>query len=91
MSFLVYILQSAKDGGLYVGHTQDLNNRLEQHKDPNRRTYTAKRGPWKLVHSEEHQTRALAMRREHFLKSHAGAHEKKLLAGKSDTTAKQFG
>jgi len=81
MVFFVYIIQSVKDNSLYIGHTQDLTNRLEQHNDRDRRTYTAKRGPWRLLHYEEHQTRALAMQRERFLKSHAGSHEKKLLAG----------
>jgi putative endonuclease len=84
MAFYVYIIQSVKDGGLYIGHTQDLHNRLEQHNDQHRKTYTSKRGPWNLLHYEEQQTRSLAVRRECFLKSHAGFHEKKLLAGMSN-------
>jgi len=80
MVFYVYILQSCKDGGLYIGHTQNIDDRLRRHNSPDRRTYTAKRGPWKLVHSEEHQTRSQAIQRERFLKSHAGSREKKMLA-----------
>ena len=84
MAFFVYILRSEKDGGLYLGHTRDLDRRLIQHNSPGRKTYTAKRGPWKLVHSEVHESRSEAMSRERFLKSHAGAHEKKCLAGKEE-------
>ena len=81
MVFYVYIIQSVKDNSLYIGSTKKLSNRIRQHNDPNRKTYTAKRGPWKLLYQEEHPTRSEAVRREHFLKSHAGSHEKKLLAG----------
>jgi putative endonuclease len=90
MVFYVYIIQSIKDGGLYLGHTQDLQNRLKQHNDKNRKTYTSKRGPWKMLYYEEQQTRSLAMQRERFLKSHAGSHEKKLLAGICDEKQKQY-
>ncbi len=90
MAFYVYIIQSVKDGSLYIGHTQDLHKRLEQHNDQNRKTYTSKRGPWKLLHNEEQQTRSLAMQRERFLKSRAGSHEKKLLAGICDEKQKQY-
>ena len=80
MGFVVYILRSKKDGSLYVGHTNDLARRLAEHNNPLGKSYTAKRGPWELVHSEDHPDRSTAMNREHYLKSHAGAHEKKQLA-----------
>ncbi|NQV34832.1 MAG: GIY-YIG nuclease family protein [Phycisphaeraceae bacterium] len=80
MSFYTYILKSDKDASLYVGHTQELDRRIKQHNSPNSKTYTAKRGPWTLVHKESHADRSTAMKRELFLKSHAGAHEKKTLA-----------
>ena len=82
MSFYVYILKSIKNDGLYIGSTEDLENRLKQHNAANRKTYTARRGPWELVHSEEHSSRSEAVLRENFLKSCAGAHEKKQLANK---------
>jgi len=91
MSFYVYILQSLKDGSLYVGHTQNLTNRLKQHNSPHRKTYTAKRGPWKLLQYEEYQTHSQAVQRERFMKSHAGSHEKKLLAGKEDAKQQSAG
>ena len=72
MVFCVYILQSLKDGGLYIGHTQDLPRRLNEHNDQYKKTYTARRGPWRLLHCEEYRTRSEAVQRERFLKSHAG-------------------
>ncbi|KKK97321.1 hypothetical protein LCGC14_2653940 [marine sediment metagenome] len=80
MGFVVYILRSERDGSLYVGHTNDLSRRLDQHSNPHGKGYAAKRGPWTLCHREEHPDRSSAARRERYLKSHAGAHEKKLLA-----------
>ncbi len=81
MAFVVYIVRSEKDGSLYVGQTGNLGRRLQEHNSPNHKTYSAKRGPWVLVHSEEHPTRSACVGRERFLKSHAGAHEKKRLIG----------
>ena len=81
MGQVVYILKSERDESLYVGQTNNLPRRLEQHNNPKAKSYTAKRGPWLLVHCEQHADRKAAMARERFLKSHAGAHEKKKLAG----------
>ena len=80
MGYIVYILQSARDGSLYVGHTNDLARRLRQHNGPGGKGYTAKRGPWALVHCEAHPDRSAAMARERFLKSVSGSQEKKRLA-----------
>ena len=77
MGFFVCILRSARDVGLYVGHTNNLPRRLEQHNNAHANSYNAKRGPWLLVHSEEHPDRSAAMARERFLKSHAGGYHKK--------------
>jgi len=77
----VYILRSQRDNSLYVGQTKDLQGRLARHNNPSGGSYTSKRGPWLLVHSEPHPDRAAATRRERFLKSCAGAGEKRRLAG----------
>ncbi|HET6428043.1 MAG TPA: GIY-YIG nuclease family protein [Phycisphaerae bacterium] len=80
MGFFVYILRSERDGSLYVGHTNNLPRRFAQHNDPRSNSYTAKRGPWMLVHSEIHPNRSAASIRERFLKSVAGSREKRRLA-----------
>ncbi len=82
MGFFVYILRSVSDDSLYVGHTNNLDRRLGQHNNPQGKSYTAKRGPWELVHREEHPDRAEAMARERHLKSVAGSREENRLAGR---------
>jgi putative endonuclease len=75
MPFFVYVLQSESTGETYIGQTSDLQRRVAQHNDPNcQLTLHTKRrrGPWRLVHSEELLTRAEAMRREKELKSGKG-------------------
>jgi putative endonuclease len=75
MGYYVYILQSQKDRSLYIGQTGNLQDRLLRHKQ-GRSTYTKSKRPWKLLYSERFETRSLAVRREHVLKS---LHRKDLL------------
>ncbi|MFM9966665.1 MAG: GIY-YIG nuclease family protein [Planctomycetaceae bacterium] len=73
--FWVYVLVSETTGRRYIGQTQDLNRRLTEHNNPehNLRKFTSRNvGPWRLVYSEKHATRAEAMQRERWLKSGAG-------------------
>jgi predicted GIY-YIG superfamily endonuclease len=76
MAFIcfVYVLQNP-DGKLYIGQTGDVEFRVQQHNDPDHRlTRTTKRfrGPWKLVYSEQHESRSGALAREKALKSGQG-------------------
>ncbi len=67
MPFHRYILQSSSTGRFYVGHTQNLFFRLQEHID-GRTPSTRGRGPWTLFYSEEFSTRAEASRRERQVK-----------------------
>ncbi len=80
MTYYVYILQSLKNGKLYVGHTNNLPRRLYDHNNGWGSKYTCQNGPWKLVYSESHPDRSSAIKRERFLKSTKGSQEKKKLA-----------
>ncbi len=68
--FWVYVLQNSS-GQFYVGHTDDLQTRLQSHNDtgPIHGKYTRKHGPWNLVWSEQHPERTSGMMREKFIKS----------------------
>ena len=69
-TFWVYILQNPA-GRFYVGQTEDLPARLRSHNDTALTCagkYTRKNGPWTLVWSEEHPTRAAALVRERQIK-----------------------
>ncbi len=68
MSYFVYILRSEVTGQLYIGQTQDLNERLIRHAE-GRSAYTRSRGPWTLVYTETYPTRSEAVRREKVLKN----------------------
>jgi putative endonuclease len=72
--FFVYVIQNQSSGRLYTGFTRDLTQRLGQHNSGITKS-TKGRGPWDLVYSEPHSTRAGAMRREKFLKSGKGREE----------------
>ena len=73
-TFWVYVLENPH-GRFYVGHTEDLDRRLLEHNDAAlaKSKYTRKHGPWMVVWSEQHTTRAEAMRREEFIKSRKSA------------------
>jgi putative endonuclease len=84
----VYILQNPA-GKFYVGHTDDLQTRLHSHNrtDAIRGKFTRKNGPWELVWSEEHPTRAAAMSRERQIKGMKSARciREELLNGRVPT------
>ena len=71
MGYYVYVLKSESSGKSYVGQTQDLEKRLWAHNN-GLSSYTKGRGPWKLVYSEEFETRSQAMGREKFFKTGHG-------------------
>jgi len=64
----LYILQSESSGRFYVGHTNDLERRLEEHQS-GQTTSTRNRGPWKVVHCERFETKLPAAYRECQIKS----------------------
>lgn len=72
MFYYVYILQSIKNRGLYIGYTQDLKRRFSEH---NRgfNFSTKKQRPWGLIHYEAYRNIVDAKRREKYLKTNQGA------------------
>lgn len=74
--YFVYILKSIKDSSLYIGQTNNLDNRLLKHNKGHVKS-TKHRTPFDLIYSERYETRREAMLREKHLKSLAGVKEKK--------------
>ena len=65
----IYILESNVDGVYYVGHTDDVTRRFEDHNTSDHPTYTSKHRPWKLLAAfEVSPDRATAMKAETFIK-----------------------
>ena len=67
MDFTLYILECA-DGSFYIGHTDDLDRRMEQHDQGHGCAYTTNRRPVKLIHAEAFETRYEALTMERRLK-----------------------
>ena len=76
MAYVVYILYSQKDHKLYVGCTNNIQNRLKRHQSGNVEA-TVNRRPVDLIHTEDFESKTDAFNRERFLKSLWGAREKK--------------
>ncbi len=67
----VYILQSLKDGDLYIGCTNDLKRRFEEHNLGNNFA-TKSRVPFRLVYYEAYISDEEAFVKEKFYKSGRG-------------------
>ncbi len=80
--FYVYILQSIKNGRYYIGSTSDIQRRLIEH-NHGKNISTRNKGPYKLIYSEEFESRQLASKREYLIKSYKGGNAFKKLLGLS--------
>ena len=65
----VYMLMNAART-IYTGYATDVARRLAQHngEKPGGAKFTRGRGPWRLVHTEEHASKSAAQKREAALK-----------------------
>ena len=64
----MYILRSKTTGGFYIGHTNNLSERIKRH-NTGRTLANKGRGPHELVHVEYYLTRTQAATRERRIKS----------------------
>lgn len=67
----VYILQSQKDNGWYIGYSTDVERRLTEH-NSGKNISTHHRRPFELIYYEAYLHKLDALGRERFLKSGAG-------------------
>jgi predicted GIY-YIG superfamily endonuclease len=81
--FFVYMLR-CKDGSYYVGHTDDLEQRIAQHADGTFGGYTCKRRPVELVWVAELDTRDEALQREMQVKPWSRAKKEALIRSEWD-------
>ncbi len=72
--YYTYILQSKKDNKLYIGQTNNIEDRIDRH-NRGEVSSTKSRRPLKLLASKEFKTRAEAMKMEKYLKSLKGGNE----------------
>ena len=80
MTYYTYIVR-CRDGSLYTGYTNDLDNRIETHNSGRGAKYTRSRLPVELVYFEEFSTKEEAMSREWHIKRLKRLQKEKLIAG----------
>ena len=67
MTFYFYILFSSQADKYYIGHTNDLSERLRKHNSKHS-GFTGKNDDWQIVYSESYDTKPEAYARERQLK-----------------------
>lgn len=80
MKNYVYILR-CKDGSLYTGWTNDLENRIKMHNKGLGAKYTRGRGPCKLVYFETFDEKNEALKREFEIKKLSKERKENLIKG----------
>ena len=68
--YYVYLLKSKKDDSIYIGYTNNLKRRLDEHND-GLSQFTKSRRPFELVYYEAYKAQTDAEVREKRLKLHA--------------------
>lgn len=68
----VYVLKSLANASLYVGSTNNLRKRFQEH-NLGKGVYTSQYRPWELMYYEAYITENLARLRETRLKQHGNA------------------
>jgi putative endonuclease len=68
MGGFVYILSNKSDGTLYVGVTNDLSRRVNEHREKHQKGFTARYGLDRLVYYESYDDIRLAIQREKAIK-----------------------
>ena len=80
IAFFVYIL-ICKDGSYYTGHTDNLENRITEHKSGAIKGYTSSRLPVEIVFSQEFQTREEALENERKIKGWSRKKKEAMIRG----------
>ena len=78
--FFTYVLCCA-DRSFYVGHTDDLENRMREHYEWGKCAYTERRRPVRLIGSQEFASREEALAAELQIKKWSRAKKKALADG----------
>ena len=71
MKYTVYILRSLSSKKSYVGVTNNIERRIEEH-NSGKHFYTKRHTPWEVIHTEEYSNFQEAQRKEKYLKTTSG-------------------
>jgi len=70
--YYVYLLKSKRNGKLYIGCTQDIEKRMNEHND-GKCYYTKRILPIELIYAEIYKSKKDAFKREKMLKYHGSS------------------
>lgn len=73
--YFLYVLKNKTSGKIYIGQTENLEKRLNQHNNRgfHKNSYTKiNKGLWEIVYKETYKTRQEVYKREKELKSSRG-------------------
>jgi putative endonuclease len=65
--FYVYLIRSEVDNGLYIGYTENLKRRFEEHNSGLSKS-TKLRAPFEMIYCEAYKSKTDAIKRERNLK-----------------------
>ncbi len=87
-NWTVYLLECS-DQSLYCGITNNLDNRLKQHRGqiPGGAKYTRSRSPLKLVYQEKSRSKSDALKRELIIKKMTRSAKLKLIENRINSVA----
>ena len=81
LMFFTYILENSVNHRRYIGSTNDIDRRLEEHNRGQTKS-TRQKGVWKVIYREEFDTALEAKLREQIIKSYKDGNAlKRLIAG----------
>ena len=69
--YYVYVLLSEKDKNFYIGFSENIEQRLNEH-NAGKNVSTRSRRPFKLIYYEGHTLKSDALRREKYFKTSKG-------------------
>ena len=69
--YYVYVLLSEKDNNFYIGFSENVEQRLDEH-NAGKNVSTKFRRPFKLIYCEGHTSKSDTLRREKYFKSSKG-------------------
>ena len=84
MKYFVYVLQSSKNNDIYIGSTENLDNRIKLHNQGKVKSTKAYRS-WTVLEFKEFNSRAESVKHERFLKT---GQQKEVLKRKHGQVAK---
>jgi putative endonuclease len=70
--YFVYALYSEKFDKFYIGSSENPDKRLQSHNDPRNHGWTKKYQPWKIIYTEQCNSKTEALIREKQLKTSRG-------------------